>query len=147
MTMEDNLKYSRHKNIRENGYFHYDNYNALDVPFVDAIPSDYNGYMGVPITFLEKYNPEDFEIIGLAPERAGKGKEVLQIKKYINAIQHNPDGTTQGGNKVNDGPAVLYDSVESLYRNVSEKKPYYTAEGIDGYLAVGYARIIVRKRV
>ena len=147
MTMDDNLKYSRHKNIRENGYFHYDNYNALDVPFVDAIPSDYNGYMGVPITFLEKYNPEDFEIIGLAPERADKGKEVLQIKKYTNAIQHNPDGTTQGGNKVNDGPAVLYDSVESLYRNVSEKKPYYTAEGIDGYLAVGYARIIVRKRV
>lgn len=147
MSMEDNLKYSKHKNIKENGYFNYDNYDALDVPFVDAIPNDYEGYMGVPITFLEKYNPDDFEIIGLAPERADKGKEILQTKKYINAIQHNPDGTTQGGNKVNDGPAILYDSVEALYRNVSDKKPYYTAEGVNGYLAVGYARIIVRKRV
>lgn len=147
MTMEDNLKFSKHKLLKQNGYYHYDNYDALDIPFVDAIPSDYDDCMGVPITFLEKYNPDEFEILGLAPERAERGKELLQIKRYNNAIQHNPDGTTQSGNKVNDGPATLYSSIEELYKNVSEKKPYYTAEGIDGFLAVGYARIIVRKRV
>lgn len=146
MTMEDNLRYSKHKNLKQNGYYHYDNYDALDVPFVDAIPSDYEGLMGVPITFLEKYNPDEFDIIGLAPERAERGKEILQIKRYSNAVQHNPDGTEQSGNKVNDGPAVLYSSIEELYKNVSEKKPYYTAEGVEGYLAVGYARIIVKKR-
>ncbi|MBQ6211051.1 MAG: adenine-specific methyltransferase EcoRI family protein [Prevotella sp.] len=64
MTMEDNIIYSKHKEIRGNGYIHYDNYDAIDVPFTDAIPIDYDGVMGVPITFLDKYCPEQFEIIG-----------------------------------------------------------------------------------
>ena len=64
MTMEDNIKFSRHKEIRGKGYQKYDNYDAIEVPFVDAIPSDYDGVMGVPITFLDKYNPEQFELIG-----------------------------------------------------------------------------------
>ena len=65
MTMADNLKFSKHKQIRENGYQKYDNYNAIEVPFTDAIPSDYDGVMGVPITFLDKYSPEQFEILGM----------------------------------------------------------------------------------
>lgn len=64
MTMADNLKFSRRRAIRENGYQKYDNYDAIEVGFVDAIPSDYEGHMGVPITFLDKYNPDQFEIIG-----------------------------------------------------------------------------------
>lgn len=63
MTMSDNLRFSKHKDVREKGYPKYDNYNAIDVSFVDAIPSDYDGDMGVPITFLGKYCPEQFEII------------------------------------------------------------------------------------
>lgn len=64
MTMADNLKFSKHKEIKgKAAYSHYDNYEAIDVPFVDAIPSDYKGEMGVPITFLDKYNPDQFEII------------------------------------------------------------------------------------
>ena len=65
MTMEENIMYSRHKDIRGKGYAKYDNYDAIEVPFVDAIPSDYNGAMGVPITFLDKYCPEQFEILGM----------------------------------------------------------------------------------
>lgn len=65
MTMEDNIKYSKHKDIKENKYKKYDNYDAIDVPFTDSIPSDYKGIMGVPITFLDKFNPEQFEIIGI----------------------------------------------------------------------------------
>lgn len=64
MTMEDNLKFSKHKEIIENGYRKYDNYDAIEVPFVDAIPIDYKGIMGVPISFLEKYSPDQFEIVG-----------------------------------------------------------------------------------
>lgn len=64
MTMADNLKFSKHKEIRENGYLKYDNYDAIEVPHTDAIPSDYDGVMGVPITFLAKYCPEQFEIWG-----------------------------------------------------------------------------------
>jgi hypothetical protein len=65
MTMAKNLRFSNHKEIRgKSTYDEYVNYNAIDVPFVDAIPSDYEGVMGVPITFLDKYCPEQFEIIG-----------------------------------------------------------------------------------
>jgi hypothetical protein len=64
MTMNDNIKYSSHKDIKGVGYIKYDNYDAIEVPYTDAIPSDYEGVMGVPITFLDKYNPEQFEIIG-----------------------------------------------------------------------------------
>lgn len=43
----------------------YDNYNAIEVSRVSDVPVDYNGIMGVPITFLEKFNPEQFEILGI----------------------------------------------------------------------------------
>lgn len=64
MTMADNLKFSRHKELMGKEYAHYDNFDAIEVPYVDAIPLDYDGMMGVPITFLDKYCPEQFEIIG-----------------------------------------------------------------------------------
>lgn len=66
MTMADNLKYSKHKEIKGKAtYDTYDNYDAIEVPFTDAIPSDYDGVMGVPISFLDKYSPEQFEILGI----------------------------------------------------------------------------------
>jgi len=65
MTMKENLKYSKHKEIKgRKKYGKYDNYDAIDVPFTDAIPSDYDGVMGVPVSFLDKYNPDQFEILG-----------------------------------------------------------------------------------
>ncbi len=73
MTMEENLKYSKHKEVRgKKGYDRYENYDAIEVPFTDAIPSDHGGAMGVPISFLNKYNPDQFEIIGMAEDN-GKG--------------------------------------------------------------------------
>lgn len=66
MTMEDNLKYSKHKEIKgKTSYNKYDAYDAIEVPFTDAIPSDYDGAMWVPISFLDKYNPDQFNIIGI----------------------------------------------------------------------------------
>lgn len=66
MTMSDNLKFSKHKEIKGKAdYDRYDNYDAIEVPFTDAIPSDYEGVMGVPISFMEKYCPEQFEILGV----------------------------------------------------------------------------------
>lgn len=65
MSYEDNIKFSKHKEIKENGYIKYDNYDAIDVPYTDAIPGDYEGAMGVPITFLTKHCPEQFEILGM----------------------------------------------------------------------------------
>ena len=66
MTKDDNIKFSKHKEVKGTGYRVFDNYDAIEVPFTDAIPSDHEGVMGVPISFLSKYSPEQFEIIGLA---------------------------------------------------------------------------------
>jgi len=65
MTMKENLKYSKHKEIKgKRKYDKYDNYDAIEVPFTDAIPSDHDGVIGVPVSFLDKYNPDQFEILG-----------------------------------------------------------------------------------
>jgi len=64
MTEADNIKFSKHKQVKDVRYQKYDNYDAIEIPFTDAIPSDYDGVMGVPISFLDKYNPEQFEIVG-----------------------------------------------------------------------------------
>ena len=95
MTMADNLKFSRHKEIRgKEAYDHYDNYDAIEVPYTDAIPSDYTECLGVPISFLDKYCPFQYKIIG-ATESEGKG---------FSAGLWNPDSgisqATINGNKV-----------------------------------------------
>ena len=70
MTMEDNLQYNDKliETLSEKWGCHeypkYDNYDAIEVPHVIDIPSDYDGIMGVPITFLNNYNPEQYEIVG-----------------------------------------------------------------------------------
>lgn len=64
MTEADNIKFSKHSDLRGNRYPKYDNFDAIEVSRVEAIPSDYKGVMGVPITFLSKYNPDQFEIVG-----------------------------------------------------------------------------------
>jgi hypothetical protein len=69
MTEEENIRFGG-RDVLGKGYVHYDNYDAIEVPRVEAIPSDYKGVMGVPITFLSKYNPEQFEIIGASDNGA-----------------------------------------------------------------------------
>jgi hypothetical protein len=84
MTMADNLKYSKHKEIKgKKSYDRYDNYDAIEVPFTDAIPSDYEGAMGVPISFLDKYSPEQFEIIGSSRELGTPMSEVAKKGTYL----------------------------------------------------------------
>jgi Adenine-specific methyltransferase EcoRI len=80
MTLADNKKFSKHKEIRGVGYKTYDNYDAIEVPYVDAIPSDYDGMMGVPITFLDKYNPDQFDIVELSryTKTQGMSKEFVE---------------------------------------------------------------------
>ncbi|MBQ6238591.1 MAG: adenine-specific methyltransferase EcoRI family protein [Bacteroidales bacterium] len=80
MTMADNRKYSKH---RDNpkwrfAYLPYDNYDAIEVPFSDAIPSDYDGVMGVPISWLDFYCPEQFEILWITQ----RNDDPYKAKKY-----------------------------------------------------------------
>ena len=86
MTMQDNLKYGRHKDLIARGYLHYENYDAIDVPYSDAIPSDYEGAMGVPLTFLDKYCPEQFEILGHSLQLA----DMSVIKQRLGRVGGGP---------------------------------------------------------
>lgn len=116
MTMADNLKYSKHKEIKgKQSYDKYDNYGAIEVPFTDAIPSDYEGIMGVPISFLTKHSPEQFEIIWQASgnTRASAPKEVLERLNY----QANKDD--RGGCTIVNGKRT-YDRIFIKHRKVTE---------------------------
>lgn len=87
MTMADNLKFSKHKEIIEKGYMKYDNYQGIEVPFTDAIPSDYDGIMGVPISFMKYYCPEQFEIVGITDRQDSYGFKTHKytVEEYKNA--------------------------------------------------------------
>lgn len=97
--------------------------------------------MGVPITFLEKYNPNQFEILGMAktPICDDNAEIARPIKRYENAKQHNQQGKVTSGNKVNDAAAIRVDEKP-------KKGVYYTADGVDGYLVVPYARVLIRNK-
>jgi len=69
MTMADNKRFNKKIAKNEKSYKKYDNCDAIEVPYTDAIPSDHKGAMGVPISFLDKYNPEQFEILGMDDHR------------------------------------------------------------------------------
>ena len=73
MTMADNKKFNQKVIKNPEIYQKYDNYDAIEVSYTDSIPSDYDGAMGVPISFLDKYCPDQFEILGVA-ESEGRGQ-------------------------------------------------------------------------
>ena len=93
--------------------------------------------MGVPITFLDKYNPEQFEIVGIT---LGNTVDYEMTAIYENAVQHNQNGSTQSGSKVNTRAAILV-------KDKPTNKVYYTADNADGYLISIYPRILIKRRV
>ena len=95
-----------------------------------------NPVLGVPITFMDKYNPEQFEILGIT---LGNTCDYPMSCIYTNAIQHNKNGTVQGGGKVNTRAAI-----KTL--SVPVDTVYYTAENSDGYLLSIYPRILIRRK-
>ena len=82
-------------------YRKYDNYDAIEVSTYKEIPSDYPGIMAVPITFLDKYNPEQFEIVGITQAWDG-----CASKTYPKQIQVGKDGKRTDVTKLNDGAAI-----------------------------------------
>ena len=134
MTMADNIKFSRHKEIKDIGYQHYDNYDAIEVPYTDSIPSDYDGVMGVPISFMDKYCPEQFEIIG-ATESEGKGfsNGIYNAQSTINQALITPPHQEQ---------RRVYKRIFIKHKN--PKLPKYDRPYIQGKRL--YARILIRKK-
>ena len=115
MTMADNFKHSKHKDIRTNkAYQRYDNYDAIDIPYTDAIPSDYEGEMGVPISFMDKYCPEQFEIVG-----SFNNSDINQKAKENYVLSTNTKTIIDGGEKLWNGPVV---NMCPLYKRIVIRK-------------------------
>lgn len=88
-----------YKTYNEAEYPKYDNYDAINVDKTSDIPIDYKGAMGVPITFLDKYNPEQFEILGIA----GGSTRASAPKEFLNEVSYIPHPKDKGGSPILDG--------------------------------------------
>ncbi len=88
-----------YKTYNEAEYPKYDNYDAINVDKTSDIPIDYQGAMGVPITFLDKYNPEQFEILGIA----GGSTRASAPKEFLNEVSYIPHPKDKGGSPILDG--------------------------------------------
>jgi hypothetical protein len=134
MTQAENKKFSNHKEVQGVGYTKYDNYDAIEVPYTDAIPADYSGLMGVPISFLSKYNPEQFEILGITKTwDDGSG---LKTKLYPTQTQVSINGDESLVGKLNDGAVIKV--------KTAPNSTYYKVKN-SMYIQV-YARILLRHR-
>ncbi|HPE78285.1 MAG TPA: adenine-specific methyltransferase EcoRI family protein [Draconibacterium sp.] len=134
MTMDDNLKYSKHKEIKgKKSYDKYDNYDAIEVPFTDAIPGDYDGVMGVPISFLDKYCPEQFQILGISKTWFGAASKI-----YPPQIQVSSNGKKSDVTKLNDGATLKIN-------NPPQGQTYYIVEN-DFYVQL-YARVLIKHKL
>lgn len=136
MTMADNIKFSKHKEIKSKEYQKYDNYNAIEVSFTDAIPNDYVGIMGVPISFLDKYSPDQFQILG-ATQR-GCHAEVPDTKKYDDywEVKQNGEKTGSSGGKTNENA--------NLEGNDGKKNYFINEQG--HIIQSAYQRIFIKHR-
>lgn len=122
-----------YKSYSPQEYPKYDNYDAIDVGKVAEIPFDYDGVMGVPISFLDKHNPEQFEIVGIAKTWFGAA-----TKTYPRQIQVSSSGARKEGvTKLNDQPAL---KVLTKPKNGT----YYLVD--DEMYVATYVRILIRRR-
>ena len=117
-------------------YPRFDNYDAINVNVTADIPCDYAGMMGVPITFLDKYCPEQFEIIGpeSAPSNPGSLNLGIDYSEYIGYSQSRvPNGRT--GSTFGKCPVIEMDD---------KKHPYYEKDG--RRVQTTYHRIFIRNK-
>jgi hypothetical protein len=134
MTKAENKKFSKRKEVKGVGYIKYDNYDAIEVPFTEAIPSDHPGVMGVPISFLDKYSPEQFEILGIT--KAWDDHSGLKKKVYPAQTQVSVDGNESVVSKLNDAAAIRV-------KTTPASTHYKVGESI--FVAV-YQRLLIKHR-
>ena len=120
------------KRYSPDNYASYDNYDGINVDKTADIPCDFAGIMGVPITFLDKYSPDQFEILGVTQSWCGVANKI-----YPKQIQVDKSGKHSQVTKLNDGAAI---KVEMPPVN----KTYYE---VNGELFVKtYARVLIRNK-
>ncbi|WP_148239450.1 adenine-specific methyltransferase EcoRI family protein [Ruania zhangjianzhongii] len=126
MTMADNLKFNKRLISALDGraeYQRYDNFDAIEVPYTDAIPSDYDGVMGVPITWLAKYNPDQFEILGTDESDYPPTKTYTAKRKVVDGVPSKSNTGSKGCyiRTESFGPGTYFDvgyPVKRMYKRI-----------------------------
>lgn len=125
MTMADNLKFSRTLRGKPD-YDRYENYDAMEVSTYKEIPSDFDGVMGVPVTFLDKYNPDQFEIVGNSDDSemmskigvSPLGQEFIRAYRAHGGTGHYSPGMRMLG-LLKPQPRVIYKRILIRHRRSS----------------------------
>lgn len=120
-------------------YPKYNNYDAINVNKTKDIPCDYDGIMGVPITFLDKYNPEQFEIIGLSNSSNNELAGIPNLRYYNDFLEMRQDMSYTGskGSKINGSPVLSGKPIKgNFYYNPTTKEYVYSL----------YTRIFIRRK-
>ena len=123
-----------YKKYSDEDFLPFDNYDAINIDRTSDIPCDYYQTMGVPITFLNIYNPDQFEIIGITKTPIGSH---LRTKIYPQQVQIAKNGTRSKVMKLNDGPAIEINEID-------KNKVCYEVDGKIYYAP--YARILIRRK-
>lgn len=116
-------------------YPHFDNYDAINVDKTADIPCDYDGIMGVPITFLDRYSPDQFEIVGYTAKDMG-----VECLKFYQDLEQSMNGKPFIRN--------MKSARFSPMISVAERpvKTCYRASNADGYLLKTYGRVLIRNK-
>jgi hypothetical protein len=124
------------KNYTSEEYPTYDNYDAINVDEVDKIPVDYDGVMGVPVTFLDKYNPDQFDIIGLVNGKDNlAGLKTTRDYKDFAETKQDDSKTGSSGKKINGNPVLI---------GKPDKGNYFVLD--TEIVHSKYARIFIKKK-
>lgn len=115
-------KLELYKKYNSEDYPKYFNYDGIDVDKVDSIPDDYDGVMGVPITFLDKFNPDQFEIIGMGSD-VPKTLEHVAYKKE-NKIVYEKDGEIYWQTEYSVQERKLGNSLRIEKKGLPDKAPF-----------------------
>lgn len=126
MTEADVIKFASKKLFMK-----YDNYDAIEVPLVKYIPSDYTGMMGVPISIFDKYSPDQFQIVGYEKSYD------LRTKVYPKQMQINKSGKKSFVTKLNDGAVIKISTPP-------DNKTYYVVD--NEYYVQSYKRIFIEHK-
>ena len=118
-----------------NIYPHFDNYDAINVDKTSDIPCDYAGVMGVPITFLDRYNPDQFEIIGYTAKDMG-----VECLKFYKDLEQSMNGKPFVRNMKSARFSPMISVVER------PAKTCYRASNAQGYLLKTYGRVLIRNK-
>ena len=121
-----------------NNYQKFGNYDAINIDKIKDIPANYNGVMGVPVTYLLNPNHDMFEILGLSGGLSWNGYNKIKTDITYKGVKYHRNGKVTVSSRINTRAALHYDDEPT--------GGYYIADNCDKYIKAVYARVFIKRR-